>query len=136
MKLVSIIAGISGSGKSTYAECLRKLNPMHTVVCTADDYFMEDGEYHFDMNQLGEAHETCKNKFMEALVDDSIQHIIVANTSTKKWEWAFYKTKAEDAGCMFTRIVVDHNVHNNDSVHDVPAFVIEQQKKNIINSLT
>jgi predicted kinase len=80
-KNVYILRGWPGSGKSTICEQLRREHP-RLVVCSADHYFLTNGQYVFDVKRLGEAHATCKNKFIKALVKGEA-HVAVDNTNIK-----------------------------------------------------
>lgn len=81
-KIVTIMRGISGSGKSTY---IRNHIP-GAYVCSADDFFIDpDGIYQFDRNKLGEAHRWCYNKFLTALTDWR-ENVVVDNTNTQLFE--------------------------------------------------
>ena len=51
MKTLIILRGVPGCGKSTVAEVLS--NNGKYPVCTADDFFMKDGEYKWNPKQLG-----------------------------------------------------------------------------------
>jgi adenylate kinase len=51
---VVVMSGVSGSGKSTYAEKL--LEQSQGVKVSTDHFFMVGNEYKFDPSKLGEAH--------------------------------------------------------------------------------
>lgn len=60
---IMILRGISGSGKSHFAEeCLEKLG---SVVVSADFFFLSpSGKYTFDVSKLAEAHADCLRRFI------------------------------------------------------------------------
>lgn len=61
LNLMIIMRGVPGAGKSTITEHLkRKLNT--DCVCSADQYFMKDGDYQFDKKLIKDAHQYCQNK--------------------------------------------------------------------------
>ena len=64
-KILYIMIGLPGSGKSTFIKTLH--NP---AICSADHYFEQGGTYKFDVNKLGAANQTCKNKCL----DNMLQH--------------------------------------------------------------
>uniref|UniRef100_A0A8W8KSP8 Uncharacterized protein n=1 Tax=Magallana gigas TaxID=29159 RepID=A0A8W8KSP8_MAGGI len=64
-KTVFIMRGVSGSGKSTIARAIQKVYPS-AVLCSADDYFMREGEYHFSADDLESAHKYCQRLAEEA----------------------------------------------------------------------
>jgi predicted kinase len=79
-----IMRGTSGSGKSFKA---KQLAGESGVICSADDYFTErgGGEYAFDPNLLGEAHQQCQNRALDA-IKAGLSPVIVDNTNTRLWE--------------------------------------------------
>lgn len=81
---VIILSGLSGSGKSTYA------NALGGVVCSADDFFVnDDGKYVFDPAKLQDAHAYCFRSFLEALQGTN-ETIVVDNTNTRVEEISPY----------------------------------------------
>ena len=109
-----ILRGPSGVGKSTFARHLKvKLEQAgkKAVIVSADDFFMgwsgfvmgAEGEgrshmeYHFDPTKLPEAHQTCFNKYLDALIDN-VDVVIADNTFTRLWEVQNYIKAAELAG--------------------------------------
>lgn len=111
-----IIRGVSGSGKSTFAESLG------CPVVSADDYF--GPEYKFDHNKLKEAHADCFQKFCNLLNGNNVA---VANTFTQEWEFLKYKREAEIRGYKVFCIVLE-NRHGGQNIHGVPNKVIQNQK--------
>ena len=62
MKVLYIVRGLSGSGKTTIAH-----NLTHNVF-SADDYFTTHaGDYNFDPSKLGDAHADCKSNVESAM---------------------------------------------------------------------
>jgi predicted kinase len=91
-KILFILRGVSGSGKSTKA---RELGGADGVVLSADDFFGVD--YNFDARLLGEAH-----RWNQGRVRDSIKAgkspIVVDNTNTRFWEMKPYVELGLSAG--------------------------------------
>lgn len=135
MKQLIILKGASGSGKSTFADFIKNgwWNPKDVAICCADDYFTKDGVYNFDATKLSEAHSECKRNFSYA-VGDEVPVIIVANTNTNDWEYAYYVNNAKEYGYEIFHIVLE-NRHGNNDVHGVPDEVKERQKENLRKSL-
>jgi predicted kinase len=97
MKSVVILSGVSGSGKSTYAEKL--LNDTQGIKVSADHYFMVGGEYHFDPIKLGEAHADCFRRFITYMqVADPWPCVVVDNTNLSSEEIAPYYLAAQAFG--------------------------------------
>jgi adenylate kinase family enzyme len=91
MASLTLIRGVSGSGKSTHAKRLMAGNPMCYWLET-DMYFNseDDGVYRFDPSKLTEAHQWCVDetkKYYDLGFD-----VIVSNTFTRKWEMEKYLT--------------------------------------------
>lgn len=120
-KILYIIRGISGCGKTTFA------NTLGCPVYSADDYFMVDGEYKFVPSLLPDAHTNCKNRVRQAMYDGS-PVLAVANTFTQEWEMEdyFYLAKANDY-MVFSLIV--ENRHDGQNVHNVPDASIEKMRE-------
>ena len=93
MKIVYIMRGVSGSGKSTKAKKIQANhlleNNVKVEICSADDYFMKDGTYNFNPSKLKHAHAWCRDKFQNA-IDSGVDYVIVDNTNTTFWEMRFY----------------------------------------------
>ena len=84
---IYFLRGVSGSGKST--EAMRLANNNKDVICSADDYFMKDGEYIFNPSLLSAAHGECLRKFI-SLVSNGSDIAIVDNTNLQWWEMKAY----------------------------------------------
>jgi len=55
-KILSLIRGLSGCGKTTFSRELVDSNSGDATMYAADDYFVgKDGVYRFDPSKLGEA---------------------------------------------------------------------------------
>src|SRR5271154_3761303 len=97
MRKVIILSGISGSGKSTYAEGI--LNATQGIKVSADHFFMKEGSYHFDATKLGEAHAECFRRFIDYLQQTPAwECVVVDNTNCQTWEIAPYMLAAAAFG--------------------------------------
>jgi len=103
-KIVYIMRGIPGSGKSTMA---RQLAGDTGKIHSTDDYFMKDGKYAFDPNQLRRNHQLNFQAF-KADLSLGVSPVIVDNTNTQKWEYENYTKAAEDAGYEVEVVQVPH----------------------------
>ncbi len=126
-KNLILIRGVSGSGKSTFAE--EFLYPISLLIST-DDFFMVNGEYQFNPELLPENHSKCLKSVeseMKHPQQDICPNIAVHNTFTKAWEIEPYKELADKYGYNFYTIIVE-NRHKSSSIHNVPDHVISKQK--------
>lgn len=123
---VTILSGVPGSGKSTFAS-----KTTNTVVCSADDFFCQSGEYKFDVTKLGEAHGECLRKFIEAIQVGS--DVVCDNTNTTADEIGPYYAIAAAYGAEIELITVlcDPAVAAARNVHGVPAAGVEAMAKRL-----
>lgn len=134
-KVTVIVKGTSGSGKSTFAQYIKNLYAGEdAVICCADNYFYEKyGYYNWNAAELGDAHEYCRNKFLNALKDEC-KLIVVANTCTREKEFSFYSDSANDHGYVVFHLICE-NRHHGKSVHNVPESILIKQEAQIKTSL-
>lgn len=132
MKTVKILCGISGSGKSTLCcELLAELtNRFGAIVCSADQYFTESGNYNFNPSKLQDAHAACLRKYTNYVHNGSVGLVIVDNTNTTVAEIAPYAALALANGYELEIIIlqpksIEKCILRN--IHDVPEKVIRQQ---------
>lgn len=97
-KTLVIMRGISGSGKSTFANGFKDVmeNYERTVqICSADNFFDSGEEYNFDPRFIKYAHQMCKAEVAQSILEET-NVIIVDNTHTKTWEYEKYVEMAND----------------------------------------
>jgi len=126
-KVLYIVRGIPGSGKSTFA---KRLVGEDFLVCEADKYFIdkETGEYNFDSTKIKEAHKFCQDTvesyMKDSLVNDQFyREIAVSNTFTQEWEMRPYFELAKNYGYKVFSVVVE-NRHGGTNQHGVPEEVL------------
>lgn len=137
MKIV-IMSGCAGSGKSSYAKELYSWHLLPCVIVSADNYFIQDGEYKFDSTKLGEAHKDCMKKFLAAC-NKEIDLIIVDNTNCSSTELAGYYAVGEALG--YEVEIITFRCETDDDVkmcagrnaHQVPFNVVMSQHKRLCN---
>ena len=106
-KLVIVLRGLSGSGKSTFAAYLRQQcnestqlhrdGRVNIRVCSADYFFQDLGG--FDASRLPEAHYECMRSFDHALGDPLVDVIVVDNTNVRPDEYQAYVERATNENC-------------------------------------
>jgi predicted kinase len=120
-KILYIVRGIPGSGKSTFA---KTLGGQHYE---ADMYFMSvDGEYQFDFTKIKDAHQWCQGIVKGDMILE-YPKIVVSNTSTQDWEMEPYNKLAEEYGYTVFTVIVE-NRHGGVNQHGVPEDKIELMK--------
>ena len=78
-KILYLMRGLPGSGKSTKARALSK------NIYSTDDFFIENGIYKFDFEKLEEAHNWNQQRVKESM-SKVISPIVIDNTNSKAWE--------------------------------------------------
>lgn len=104
-KIVYIMRGLPGSGKSTMAKSLAGTTG---CVVSADDFFMVNGEYRFDVTKLGEAHGQCMRRAIEHVQSGVEAPLVVDNTNISNVEIAPYVLLAQAYG-WFPQILTLHS---------------------------
>ena len=133
MKVLYIVRGLSGSGKSSIArELVNNIwdSESETFIkdfYSADDYFTDEkGNYNFDPSKLKEAHEECQKNVELAMQRDCVRKIAVANTFSQAWEAEPYLKLAEKHG--FNPFILEcQNDFGN--IHGVPQESIDAMKE-------
>lgn len=125
-KVIYLIRGLPGAGKSTLAEHIVERCCRHA----ADDYFMvEQGKgkfkYVFDRTKLPEAHIACLNAVKKNIADCQPK-IVVANTFVKKEHMKPYYDLAAEHGYEVVEIIVKSNFR---SIHGVPQSTIDKMRE-------
>ena len=127
-KALIILRGLPGSGKSSLAEALGI-----KAVCCADDYFMHNGKYVWNVGKLYAAHCWCERKcrrFMKKQIDI----IVIANTFTSARELRPYEDLARQFGYKYFSLIVE-NRHGGQNTHGVSEETLEKFKNRLINNI-
>jgi predicted kinase len=112
-KVLIIVRGIPGCGKSTFAKLLG------VAICTTDDFFTDkDGKYTWVGAKVGFAHLWCQSK-CKKYMSEGISPVIVANTATTKKELKPYYDLAIGYGYKVFSVIVE-NRHGGKNIHNVP----------------
>jgi len=132
-KIVYIMRGISGSGKSTVAReiAAREIAGTEGVIHSTDSYFVsEAGEYKFDPMTIGEKHRLNMADFEKSLLDGKTL-VIVDNTNITRRDYEPYVELARKHGyeVRFKEMpIIGIGEALARNTHNVPREKIELQK--------
>jgi predicted kinase len=124
MKILYLLRGLPGCGKSSLAKSLMNAQKGHVE---ADMFFMKNGEYNFDASKLKEAHEWCQKQADDYMSQYGYDTVIVSNTFTQEWEMKPYYELAEKNGFVVFSIVVE-NRHGGINEHNVPEETLAKME--------
>jgi predicted kinase len=82
---VTILRGISGSGKTTWA----KTHAPNATIVSTDDFYIVDGVYTYDANKIEENHRKAFRLHLDSLAAGK-EWIVVDNTNVHAWEYSPY----------------------------------------------
>lgn len=116
VRILILVRGVPGSGKSTYAKSLGV-----EAHYEADMWFDANGGY--DPTKIAIAHDWCQRKAVEAMESGKV--CVVSNTFTRLWEMEFYRSAARRLGYEVREVVMTGNWPN---VHGVPEDKVRQMR--------
>jgi predicted kinase len=133
VRTLIILRGLPGAGKSTLAKVLGgEYAP--AITCEADQYFYDTkGNYNFRQEDLGKAHQWCKDKVRHLMIYKA-PLVIISNTSTRKDEFQHYIQMASQYDYQVHSVIVE-NRHGKHSTHNVPTPVVANMRKRFEVSL-
>jgi predicted kinase len=120
-KVLYIVRGIPGSGKSTFAKTFKTVEHYE-----ADMFFMRGNGYEFDATKLKAAHEWCQDMVFMSMKRNE-PTIVVSNTFTQEWEMEPYLEMAKTHEYKVFSIIVE-NRHGGTNEHGVPEDKLEIMK--------
>ncbi len=132
IQTITLVRGISGSGKTTIADTIRKGFGVDAEMFAADDYFMVDGEYRFEPSALPKAHAWCLEQSRGSL--ETGVCVVVHNTFTQRWEMQPYIDLAEEMGVRLSVVSVHDGGCTDDELternaHGVPLDAIRGMRE-------
>lgn len=117
--VLTLVVGLPGSGKSTFAKTVP--NASHYE---ADMFFVDkDGNYNFDRMKLKQAHEWCQRMTKNDL--SAGRSVVVSNTGLTKLEREAYYRIAKSCGAGIRVKVMTGNYGN---IHNVPEETLKMMK--------
>lgn len=131
---IIFLRGISGSGKTTLCNSLCRLLGVEKVISfSADNYFIVDGIYNFQISKISDAHNACIISMEKALQSCEFPYIIMDNTHTRLWHLSNAERVAEKYGAkiFYLDIIVPDYAHFSLCLkrqrHNVPEDVLLEQ---------
>jgi adenylate kinase family enzyme len=136
MATLHIVRGLPGSGKSTFAKKLSaQLGCRHFE---ADMFFTdEQGNYNFDREKLGDAHEWCRDSVVEQIKQG--KDVVVSNTFTTSREiMAYLRDQQPFLDVVWfdptNQVIVYEMTGEYGSVHDVPVEALQRMKNRWVSN--
>ena len=125
-KMLYLVRGIPGSGKSTFAKNL--VGEKDYCHKEADMFFVDrDGNYNFEPSKIKDAHQWCQEE-IEFVMKYNHSPVVVSNTFTQDWELQPYYELAIKHGYYVTSIIVE-NRHGGTNEHGVPDEVLTKMRE-------
>jgi len=134
-KILTLMRGLSGSGKSQAAREIEQCNKGVVIVSTDDFWRGDNGNYTFDYSRIGDAHLWAQRKTEEWMKCNQ-PHIVVDNTNARWWEMFPYIEMAKKYSYeVNVHMVGDTNpevipLYAARNIHNVPIDIIQRQAKN------
>ena len=128
MRKLILLRGLPGSGKSTFAKSIAK--PWQ--IFEADQFFINNGVYNFDITKIKDAHNSCKRRVHKALHPGMLRSllyntVVVSNTFTQDWEMKFYEIIGKKYGYRVHHVILE-NRHGGVNEHNCPEETIKIMK--------
>ena len=127
METLIVLRGVSGSGKSTFTNMVKKSFP-NLVHCSADFYFEGPTGYKFDASKLSEAHGQCFRTAIHAMIERASM-VVVDNTNMTLIELAPYVQagKAFGYNVQIAQMIATVDDAAARNVHGVPTAGVSRQ---------
>ncbi len=129
-KLLVVLRGLSGSGKTMFAEMISSLDSTNVKKLSLDDYRIVDGKYLFHKDLTGKSVKQLRADLVNYL-ESSIKIIILDNTHTRLSEFSKETELAETYGYKVIVINTEYNdfdllcQRRNDGEKSIPKAKME-----------
>lgn len=133
-KLVIILRGLPGSGKTFIANnYLNKISPDSQIILSADDYFIKNNVYRWDIEKNDEAYRWNFERFKKA-ISDGKDLIIIDNTNLKRHHYFHYIDYSQLNNYLVLVTIIPHNDVDDRrlaerNIHNVTAFTIRGMRR-------
>jgi predicted kinase len=124
-----ILRGLSGSGKSTYADYLKRTND-EVLICSADAELDHGHGYQFDSRRLPDAHKYCLRRFIDG-VQKRWAVVVLDNTNILYHHFSHYIVIAEafDYEVEIVTILASPEDCAERTTHDVALKSLKSRSK-------
>lgn len=129
-KMLYLIRGLPGSGKSTFAEAFARSLGYDNYE--ADDYHYKasyngrEWVYDWKPENVQAAHRYCQEMCRRSMVEGD-EHVVISNTFTTAKEMEPYLALAQEFGYRVTSLIVE-NRHGGVNVHNVPQATLDKMR--------
>lgn len=131
-KIFILIRGAAGSGKSFLAESLSSISS-NCIICEADEFFGKPNKDNTGTIQSIEAHNLCREKFLNAICNNA-PFVICSNPNTSKLDYHYYLSNAIKYGYR-SHVILSERVFNTINIHNVPEEVVLSQMNRLKKSV-
>lgn len=122
-KVLFVVRGIPGSGKSSLAKMLCPLDD----ICESDKYFYHNGRYEFDSTQLNQANDWCKAQ-VEKRMQIGTDRIAVTNTFIHDYELSPYFDLSNKYGYKVISLIVE-NRHSSENINGLDTQLLDTMRQ-------
>lgn len=135
-KILTLMRGIPGSGKSTWAKRIAvgflTDGGKRVAILSTDDYHMEGDKYVFKPHKLGDFHRLNQGRAYQ-MMEAGIELVIIDNTNIKRNDMESYIKSAERLEYEVQEVIVEEDLMQKEefidecakrNTHGVPRDVI------------
>ena len=119
-----LISGLPGCGKTSLAKSIVTNSRLNIKHFEADDYFTSNGVYKHNQEEIQLAHDACIANTRQALLDTTVDKVIVANTFIRMHERQPYVDMFLEIDHV-TEISFQYPCNGTGSTKDIPQEKLE-----------